>query len=220
MALWMHWLNILDSLLAFLSSQAGLGEGLAIVALTFLVRTALLPISWSSAYRGCIRQKTLARLQPELRRLKEEFGHQPKVYAEQVMALYRKNGLSMTDGRTMLGALAQLPILLGLYQTLRKGAPGRFLWVKDLSAPDVGLAILAGLTTILLMSANPDLPEQMRLMLLLVPSILAVVVALKVASALSLYWTASNCYSAAQTALLHHVVAKRIRSGSLQNGQR
>jgi len=217
MALWMHWLNVLDSFLAFLSSQVGLGEGLAIVALTFLVRTALLPISWPNAYRGCIRQKTLARLQPELRRLKEKFGEQPEIYAEQLMALYRKNGISMADGRAIVGALAQTPVLFGLYQTLRKGARGRFLWVKDLSRPDVGLAILAGLTTMLLMSVNPDLPEQMRLMLLIVPSILAVVVALKVASALSLYWTASNCYSAVQTAVLHHTVAKRIRSGSLKN---
>jgi YidC/Oxa1 family membrane protein insertase len=216
MALWMHWLNFLDAVLEFLASQVGLGAGLAIVALTLLVRTVILPISWPSAYRGCIRQKKIARLQPELRRLKEEFGDQPKLYTERLMALYRDNGMTLTDGRAMLGALVQLPILLGLYQTLRNGVRGRFLWVNDLSQPDRWLALFAGVATMLLMSMNPDLPEQMRLVLILVPSIMAVVVAIKVASALSLYWTATNCYSAVQTAVLHHVVAKRIRSGALK----
>jgi YidC/Oxa1 family membrane protein insertase len=105
-----------------------------------------------------------------------------------------------------------LPVLLGLYQALRKGARGPFLWVKDLSQPDCWLAFLAGLTTVLLMSVNPDLPEHMRLVLVVVPSIIAVIVALKVASAISLYWTASNCYSAVQTAVLHRTVARRVRS--------
>jgi YidC/Oxa1 family membrane protein insertase len=216
MALWTQWLNVLDGFLGFLSSQVGLGEGLAIVALTLVARTVILPLAWPSAYRGCVRQKKIARLQPELRRLKEEFGGQPGIYAEQLAALYRKNGMTVADGRSILSALAQFPILLGMYQLLRKGLRGRFLWVKELSQPDAWLALLAGLTTVLLMSANPDLPEHMRLMLIIVPSIVAIVVALKVASALSLYWTASNCYSAMQTVVLHRVVAKRIRSGELK----
>jgi len=65
----------------------------------------------------------------------------------------------------------------------------------------------------LVMAANPDLPESVRLMLIVVPSILAAVAALKFCSALAVYWTVSNCYSAIQTGVLHHVVAKRIRSG-------
>jgi YidC/Oxa1 family membrane protein insertase len=216
MELWIHWLNFLDGLLGFLSSQVGLGEGLAIVALTLLVRTLILPISWSSAYRGCVRQKTLARLAPELRRLKEQLGDQPGVYAEQMAALYRKNGVDLIGGRMLLLALAQLPVLLGLYQTIRRGARGGFLWVKDLSRPDAGFAILAGLATMVLMSANPDLPEHVRTVLILMPAILAVIVAFKVASAVSLYWTVSNCYSAVQTAVLHHVMARRIRCGALK----
>ena len=216
MALWTEWLNFLSGFLGFLSSQVGLGEGLAIIALTFLVRTMILPLAWPGAYRGCIRQKKIARLQPELHRLKEQFGDQPRLYAEQLAALYRKNGMSATDGRALLSALAQLPILLGVYNVLRKGLRGRFLWAADLSRPDPWLALLAGLATVLLMSANPDLPEHMRLVLIIVPSILTVIVALKVASALSLYWTATNCYSAVQTAVLHRIVARRIRSGALK----
>lgn len=216
MAIWMHWLNSLSGLLEFLSSRAGLGEGLAIIALTLMVRTALLPLSWSSACRGLIRQKKILALQPELLRLKERFAAQPRAYAAQMVALYRKNGIPVADVSSMFGALVQAPVLLGLYQTLRRGVHGRFLWVRDLSRPDIGFAVLAGLATMLLALINPDLPEHMRLILILVPAVVTIVVALKVASALSLYWAASNCYSGIQAAVLHRLITARIRSGALK----
>lgn len=175
---WTYWLSAIHGLLTFLSSQIGLGTGLAIVTLTLLFRTALLPISWRLAFRGAIRQKKMLRLQPELASLKAKYGNDPQVYAHRMMKLYQEHDVTVMDWRSVLGAL------------------------------------LAGLTTALVMMANPDLPEQMRLMLILVPSILAAVAALKFCSALAVYWTVSNCYSAAQTGLLHYVVAKRIRSAT------
>jgi YidC/Oxa1 family membrane protein insertase len=214
MELWTNWLGIIQSLLTFLSSQAGLGTGLGIVALTLLLRTAILPISWRIAYRGSIRQKKMLRLQPELARLKLECGNEPQIYAQRMMKLYQENGMAMMDWRSILGSLVQMPLFLGMYQTLRAGASGaRFLWVETLSRPDPWFALLAGLTTMLVMAANPDLPESMRLILILVPSILAAVAALKFCSALAVYWTVSNCYTAIQTSVLHYVVARRIRSG-------
>jgi YidC/Oxa1 family membrane protein insertase len=216
MELWMQWLNVIQTLLDCLSSTVGLGTGLGIVALTLFLRTVILPISWSSAYRACIRQKKMFRLQPQLERLKQDCGAHPQLYAERVMNLYRDNGMSVMDLRSLVGALLQMPIFLGMYQTLRAGAHGgRFLWVQSLARPDVWLALLVGLTTMWMMSANPDLPEQMRLILIMVPSVLAVVAALKFCSALAVYWTVSNSYSAVQTWAMHRVVARRIKSGSL-----
>ena len=56
----------------------------------------------------------------------------------------------------------------------------------------------------------------MRVMLILIPSILAAIAALKFCSALAMYWTVSNCYSAAQTGVLHYVVARPIKSGAVR----
>ena len=53
----------------------------------------------------------------------------------------------------------------------------------------------------------------MRLMLILVPGILALIAALKFCSALAVYWTVSNCFSTIQTCALHHVIARRIKAG-------
>jgi YidC/Oxa1 family membrane protein insertase len=217
MELWTHWLNAIHGLLIFLSSGVGLGTGLGIVVLTLLLRTLILPISWSIAYRGSIRQKKMLRLQPELARLKLEHGDEPRIYAERVMKLYQDNGMTVMDWQSVLGSLMQMPLFLGMYQTLRAGVNGaRFLWVETLARPDPVFAILAALTTMLMMAANPDLPEQMRLILILVPSILAALIALKFCSALAVYWTVSNCYSAVQTGALHYVIARRIKSGAVR----
>jgi YidC/Oxa1 family membrane protein insertase len=217
MDLWTQWLAGIRFLLTLLSSHTGLGTGMGIVVLTVLLRSAILPLSWSIGYRGAIRQKKMACLQPRLKLLKDQFSDQPHIYGERMMALYREQGIRVIDGRSLFGALIQMPLFLGMYQSLRAGVDGaRFLWAETLSRPDPWFALLAGITTLLVMLANPDLPEPTRLMLVLIPSVLAFVVALKFCSALAVYGIASNCYSAAQMHVLHYIVARRIRSGAVK----
>ena len=216
MQLWTLWLNAIHALLEILSSQVGLGSGLGIVALTLLLRSAVLPLTWSTAYRGSIRQKKMLLLQPQLAVLKREFADRPQIYAERVMQLYRDNGIAMMDWRGVSGALVQLPLLLGVYQILKAGVNGaRFLWVESLSKPDPWFAVLAGLSTMLVMFANPDLPESMRLLLLVLPAVLLTVTALKLCSALAVYWSVSNTFSAIQAFVMHTLIGRRIKSGAL-----
>lgn len=217
MDIWAIWLDTILRLLNILSSDVGLGLGLAIVAVTVLLRTMILPISWNCAYRGCIRHKKVTKLQPELQRLRERYAHKPEAYVQHMTTLYRKHGLSLLDGKGILGALVQMPLFLGMFQALQRVGDGvRFLWVASLSKPDLWLSVIAGITTALAMAVNPELPEQMRMLMIIVPSIIAVVAALNFCSALAVYWAVSNCFSAAQTVALHFVVERRIRSGVLK----
>jgi YidC/Oxa1 family membrane protein insertase len=217
MEIWQLWLDTIRGLLEILSADAGLGLGFGVLTLTLLLRSGLLPFSWPAAYRAAIRQKKLVRLAPELAHLKTELAQRPHAYAEALMALYRKNGIAPFDGRGASAAFAQMPLFLGMFQVLRDAGEGaRFLWITNLGKPDAWLAAVAALTTALMMLANPDLPEQVRVVLIVVPSIIAAIVALKFCSALAVYWVASNCFSAAQTALVHLVLARRIRSGAVQ----
>jgi YidC/Oxa1 family membrane protein insertase len=216
MQLWSLWLEGIRGTLHVLSGDFGLGIGLGIVALTLFTRLGLLPLTWSIGYRGAIRQKRMARLQPQLKLLKDDFGHDPKAYGAKLQKLYAEHGLSMADGRSLLGLIAQAPILLGMYQVFRDSAnAGRFLWIKDLARPDLRIALLVGATSAILMAANPDLPEQLRLLLIAVPAIIAVMMALKLCSALAVYLAVSNGFSAVQTYWLHSMVARRVRSGAL-----
>jgi YidC/Oxa1 family membrane protein insertase len=75
--------------------------------------------------------------------------------------------------------------------------------------------VIAGLTTALMMAVNPDMPEQLRIFMIVLPSIIAIIAALQFSSALAIYWATSNTFSALQTALLHAVVRRRIRSGAI-----
>jgi hypothetical protein len=48
MELWAYWLNVLDGLLGFLSSQVGLGEGLATAIQPY--RQPSCTVSWRAAF--------------------------------------------------------------------------------------------------------------------------------------------------------------------------
>jgi YidC/Oxa1 family membrane protein insertase len=217
MQLWTVWLETLRGLLEVLSSNAGLGSGLAIIALTLMLRFALLPVSWRSAYGACLRQKRLRRLQPEIQRIRERFANQPQHRTEETMKLYRKNGLRMVETGPLLASLVQMPVLLGMFNVLRQGwQQARFLWISNLSRPDFYIAVITAATTALMMLANPDLPEQTRMLMILLPSVVAFIFAMKFASALALYWTASNCFTAAQTCAVHYLVDRRVRSGAIK----
>ncbi len=214
MDIWTMWLDSIGSVIAALASDAGLGLAMAIVVATVLLRTVLLPLAWPIAYRACIRQKKMTKLQPELRALQDRFRDKPDVYLKSVQELYRAHGLTMLDAKGLLGALAQLPVFLGMFQALRDAGDGvKFLWVPNLLRPDFALALIAGLTTALMMAANPDMPEQVRLFMIIVPSVIAIVAALQFSSALAIYWATSNTFSAIQTLLLHAIVRRGIRSG-------
>lgn len=216
MQIWSYWLSMLQDLLELYSSTFGLGAGAAILLLTVTLRAVLLPISWTSAYRGCIHQKKFRKLQPELQMIREKFRESPSQLSQETLTLYRKRGVALLEGRAVLGALLQMPVLLGVFQVLRSSAESvRFFWISSLARPDVAMAILAGITTAIMMAANPEIPEQTRMIMILLPSVIAFVFALKFASALALYWVASNLITALQTSAVHYVVGRRIRSGRI-----
>jgi YidC/Oxa1 family membrane protein insertase len=216
MELWTIWIHAIQGILDFLSSQFGLSAGCSIVVMTLLLRAAVLPLTWSSAYRASIRGKKMLVLQPELDRLKRVLSDRPRAYAVQAMKLYSDHGVTVMDWRGLMGAVVQAPLMLGVFQTLKAGvSAARFLWVKSLASPDPWFAILAGITTMLVMLANPDLPDTLRLLLIAVPSVLAMIAALKVCSALAVYWSVSSGFAALQTYVMHYVIRKRIKSGAI-----
>lgn len=213
MALWHYWLAVIQHVLAFFAYDLRLGLGLGIILLTLGARSALLPITWSSSYQADIRRRKLKDLEPALAALKKRFDADPQRYAQEMLSLYRREGIALVDKAALVAALIQLPLFLGLYQVLRaiRGA-GRFLWIANLSRPDFWLAMIAGAATMAFMAMNPDLPEHVRILLILIPAVFTVVAALKVSAALSLYWTTTNAFSGVQAIALRAVVARRARA--------
>jgi YidC/Oxa1 family membrane protein insertase len=210
MELWHAWTGLLLQILQMLATNCGLGTGLAIVILTLAMRTALLPITWSTAVRAAARQAKLAALETHLKALREKYATNRQLQMQKTLELYQQHGLSMADGKSLLGALVQMPLVVGLYQTLRNGVgPAAFLWIRNLGRPDVILAILAAVTTAVAMAFAPNISEQIRWLLILLPAVFCLLAALHLSSGIALYWITTNSFSAAQTVALRRVVKRR-----------
>ena len=129
---------------------------------------------------------------------------------QKTLELYQQHGLGMADGKGLLGAFVQMPLILGLYQTLRNGVgTTAFLWIRNLGRPDAILAILAAATTAAAMAVAPNTPEQMSLLMILLPAVLCFLATLHLSSGVALYWITTNTFGAAQTIALRRVVKRR-----------
>lgn len=217
MDLWQHWLAAIQYVLAFCAVDLHLGMGLAIILVTLVVRSLFLPVTWTIALRAESRRRALQGLRPALDRLKERFSDDQQRYAEEMMKLYRREGVTLIDPASLLGTLVQVPVFLGIFQVLRGiRRTGRFLWMADLARPDFWLAIAAAAATMALMATNPDLPEHVRLILVVIPALFTVITALKFSAALSLYWTTTSVFSGAQAIALRAVLRRRARTPVLE----
>jgi membrane protein insertase Oxa1/YidC/SpoIIIJ len=77
------------------------------------------------------------------------------------------------------------------------------------------LMFATAIMTAAMMSVSPDMPEQLRILMIVLPTVIAVVAALQFSSALAIYWATSNTFSALQTLALPAVVRRRVRSGAI-----
>jgi YidC/Oxa1 family membrane protein insertase len=118
-----------------------LGGG--IFAVSLVARFVFMPLTLRLARRARERQKILDRLQPELARLKKRHAQQPDKLVEAIHAAHQREGIDPVDKQALLGGLARLPVLGGIYGALRSiPRLGSFAWIADLAKPNIPLALL------------------------------------------------------------------------------
>ncbi len=181
--------------------------GLAIITLSLLVRLALLPLSLYIGRRVKSRQELMSSLRPQVDRIKVKYRQNSKRQSEEVMKLYRQNGVSLFDFWSILGNVAQLPIFFGLISAIRKGlgSGGAFLWIKDIASPDAILAlIVAGLTFISTVIAS-ELPQQARTLINFLPVVITLFFVWKLAAGIGLYWATSTGVGIVQSLILRRI---------------
>ena len=108
--------------------------GLAIIALTFVLKIIVLPL----AYKSYVSMARMKELQPELEALKERAGDDRQKLQKEMMQLYKDKKVNPAAG--CLPILIQIPIFFALYKVIfvtieLRHAPF-FGWLRDLSAPD------------------------------------------------------------------------------------
>ena len=108
--------------------------GLAIIALTFFLKSLVLPL----AYKSYVSMARMKELQPEMEALKERAGDDKQKLQREMMQLYKEKKVNPAAG--CLPILIQIPIFFSLYKVIFVTIEVRhapfFGWLKDLSAPD------------------------------------------------------------------------------------
>jgi YidC/Oxa1 family membrane protein insertase len=125
-------------LLYALTSLVGLANyGIAIILLTVMVRSAMIPISLKQA-RAAAKMQELA---PEIQRIKARFPDDPLKQHAAIQELYKQHDFNMFSG--CLPVFIQLPIFIGLYRCLSvdidlRDAPliPGIAWASNLAGPD------------------------------------------------------------------------------------
>ncbi|QHQ35827.1 membrane protein insertase YidC [Algicella marina] len=214
------WFSILTKpifrALHFLNLTIG-NMGLAILALTLLLKLLLFPL----AYKSYVSMSKMKMLQPEMEKIKERAGDDRVKLQQEMMALYKKEKVNPASG--CLPILVQIPIFFSLYKVIfvtidLRHAPF-FGWLQDLSAPDpssvlnlfgllpftppepgslfaifsIGvLPILMGVTMWMQQKLNPAPPDKTQAMIIgWMPWVFMFMLG-TFASGLVLYWTANN----------------------------
>lgn len=186
--------------------------GLAIILLTITVRIFIWPLHAKSTHT----MKRMAKLKPEMDKLKEKYPDDPNKLNTEMMGLYRKFGINPLGG--CLPMFLQIPIFFGFYRMLQYAVELRgqgFLWVDDLSQPDTIwhvsgipinlLPVVMAITSFLQIKMTPSTGDKTQQRIIQLMPFMFFFFCYNFASALALYWTTQNIFSIGQTWLMSKV---------------
>ena len=193
-------LNLLNLLHNYLGNYAA-----AILALTTIVKLTLWPLQ-NKANRSMRRMSALS---PKMQEIKDKYKDDPTRMNQEVMKLYKEYGINPVSG--CLPMFIQIPIFFGLFTMLRQAVELRnssFLWVRDLSQPDVVghvlgfpiniLPLLMALTNVWMMRITPKTGDATQQRVMMFTPIIFVVFCYNFAAALALYYTTQNLFTILQ----------------------
>ena len=204
MMIWAEFVDLIHAGLVCVSTALGGSMGWAIAVVSLVVRVVLLPLTLRLAYRGLETQAAMKRLEPELKRVRAKYKKDQRRVLEETARLYRKHGVRLADGRSLLGTIVQLPIFIGLFGAIRRGLGdgGCFLWVKNIAAPDLPLAAICAGVTALSASLAPGLSASQRAPMVLLPALLTLFFLSRLAAGLSVYALAQGLVGLGQAVLV------------------
>lgn len=223
----------LYNILIFLYNIVPGGDfGIAIILITILLRTILVPV-----YKKQIEsQQKLQILQPKIKELQEKHKHDKERQTKELMELYKEHKTNPFSG--CLPLIIQLVFLIAIYRILMNisssglvaspeelysfiSNPGSinqfFLFIVDLTKPSIVIAFLAATAqyfqTKMLMSnqpqkekkssgGEPDFAQIMSKQMLYLGPVLTLIIGIKFPAGLSLYWLTSTLFMLAQQIML------------------
>jgi YidC/Oxa1 family membrane protein insertase len=217
-------IDVFEGILTFFHDNVGISWGASIIALTLLVRSALLPLTLKQ-FKS---MQAMARLQPEIKKLQDKYKNDKERLNQEMMRFYKEN--KVNPFASCLPMVAQLPVFLSLYYMLRvdlrhdicpdvnpagtpnpvpcgNGGEAQFFFIPDLTNRAYGyvlvilivLYISSQLASTLLMSTTTDRTQRMIFMAL---PFFFVLFVWQFPAGLLVYWITTNLWTIAQQGIV------------------
>lgn len=177
---------------------------LAILLLTIIVRTLILPLTLKQ-YRS---SKAMQALQPQMAEIKKKYKDNPQKQQEETMKLFQTHQVNPMAG--CFPILVQMPVFIALYNAIYWNKDIRtdsiFGFVLGEPSPWYFLPILAAITTFvqskMMQKQQTQQMPGMGMIMTIFP-VLIFVMSLSFPAALPLYWVFSNTYTIVQNYFLY-----------------
>ena len=217
-------ITFFEAILVFLHDTFGFSWGWSIVALTVIVRAALMPLT----IKQFKSMQNMARFQPEIKKLQEKYKGDRERLNQEMMKFYREN--KVNPFASCLPLVAQLPVFLSLFYMLQDdlrldvcpnvnppgtenpapcgdGGPAQFLFIPDITDKATGAVLVtlivlyvgSQLLSTILMSTATD--KTQRILFLALPFVFVIFV-INFPAGLLVYWITTNLWTIVQQAIV------------------
>ena len=191
--------------LSFLYKYLG-NYGLAIIALTIIIKIVLWPLSRKS-YKS---MEKMRQLQPMIKKIQEKHKDDKQQASAETMRLYKTYKVNPAGG--CLPMLMQIPIFIGLYQGLLNAVELRHapfitylpftdkIWLADLSAMDPFYItpIVMGASMFLTQKMSPPMGDPTQAKVMMFMPVIFTFLFINFPSGLVVYWLVNNVFSLGQ----------------------
>lgn len=190
--------------------------GVAIIALTILVRMITFPFTYMS-YKS---MRAMQLIQPQIARLKEVYKDKTTQLNQEMMKLMRENKVNPMGG--CLPMLLQLPVFWALYQVLQNSIElyhsPFFGWIHDLSMKDpyYVLPVLMGFSMFAQQKMTPNTMDPAQAKVMLIMPVLFSFLMISLPSGLTLYIFVSTLFGILQQVFM---MKDRLRTATPQLSQ-
>ena len=139
-------IDLAEAVIVFFHDEAGFGWGTAIVALTFVTRIVILPLSVSQIRS----MRALQAYAPQIKQLQERYKDDKQRQQRELIAFYQENKIN--PFASCIPLLLQLPVFLALYQLLNgqdfkndmlAQPPVDYFFINDLTEKATGGPLVA-----------------------------------------------------------------------------
>ena len=172
--------------------------GLAIIALTVIIKGVFFPLS-AASYKSMARMKKVT---PRLTALRERYGNDRMKMNQAMMELYKEEKINPLGG--CLPIVIQIPVFIALYWTLLASVEMRhapfYGWITDLSAQDPWyiLPVIMAVSMFIQTKMNPVPPDPIQAKMMTIMPIVFSIFFFFFPAGLVLYWVVNNILSIAQ----------------------